>query len=210
ELSERVVKAELDTLKAQLQPHFLFNTHNAIAGLIRSRQDTAALELLTSLSDFLRYVLDNRERDAVLFARELAFARKYLEIQQVRFQGRLEVEWTIRDHCEALRVPPLLLQPLIENAVHHGVGVGRRRSVVCVDVSRRDAQLVVEVVNSASREGVDHRGFGVGLANVTARLERLYGADYSLDLELIDAADGDARMRLRMALPLERGEDDGR
>lgn len=201
ELSERLVQAELDTLKAQLQPHFLFNTHNALAGLIRSKQDAAALDLLASLSDFLRYVLENRKRSAVPLARELAFARKYVDIQKVRFGDRLRIEWLIEEGCEQLLVPPLILQPLVENAVHHGVSARRDDNLVRVRATRRGETLEVEIINNTGGEVCDHEGFGIGLVNVHGRLDRLYGADYSLDLELI--GDDGGTMRLRMALPLQ-------
>jgi len=215
ELSGRLLQAELDTLKAQLHPHFLFNTHNAIAGLIRSKQDDAALDLLTALSDFLRYTLENRERNVVPLARELAFVRKYLDIQTIRFGDRLRVEWAVEDDCPSLPVPPLLLQPLIENAVHHGVSSRRAHNLVRVHAARRGDQLEVEIINSCGGES-DHEGFGVGLENVHARLKRLYGDDYTLELDLIDGAVGDvspasddsapdpsALMRLCMTTPIE-------
>jgi len=201
-LASRLSQAELDGLKAQLRPHFLFNTHNAIAGLIRTGRRTAALALLANLGDLLRYSLETKGDAEVRLERELGFARTYLSVQQIRFEGRLEVEWNVADECLGVRVPTLLLQPLVENAVHHGVTGGRRENYVDVSGCVENGYLELKISNSTVPETRDHSGFGVGLRNAHARLERLYGGEYALELDLVSSQE----MQLHLRIPIARNK----
>ncbi|MCH9681457.1 MAG: histidine kinase [Deltaproteobacteria bacterium] len=198
ELAGRLSQVELQALKAQLQPHFLFNTHHAIAGLIRSGERSTALDLLANLSDLLRYALETKEHAVVPLRRELDFARKYLAIQQARFADRLDVQWSVSPDCREVEVPTLLLQPLVENAVHHGVSSEREHNHVHVDARLDDDVLEVRIVNSTVEGTPDRAGFGIGMRNVHARLARLYGQDYTLELEVL----GPEQMQLQIRLPM--------
>jgi two-component system, LytTR family, sensor kinase len=186
-----LVVSELKLLQAQVNPHFLFNALNTIAGLIRGARPDLANTALARLSELLRYVVEASRQDRVPLAWELEFATSYLELQQLRFGARLQ--FTI-DHAAAGRacdVPPLLLQPLIENAVVHGVARTREPATIDVRVALADGTLRVAVANtggdgagSGDPPGDARRGdgtTGVGLRNTRQRLERLYGADFTLD-----------------------------
>ncbi|PRP98334.1 sensor histidine kinase [Enhygromyxa salina] len=205
ELERRLARSELDALKAQLHPHFLFNTHHAIAGLIRSGEPDAALELIADLSGMLRYALETEQRPTVPLARELEFTRRFLAIQAVRFKGRLEIEWDVSAACGPVPVPPLILQPLIENAVHHGVSSERTDNFVRVRGHVVGDALELEICNSMAADTEDRAGFGVGLRNVHARLQHLYGDAYTLELELVSASptpgSSPHQIRLHMILP---------
>lgn len=199
ELERRLSRAELDALKAQLHPHFLFNTHHAIAGLVRSRKPDAALELIADLSGMLRYTLETDKQTTVPLARELEFTRRFLTIQQARFNDRLEIEWDVAEECGRVPVPPLILQPLIENAVHHGVSADRAQNFVRVRGRMVGRTLELEIRNSTLEDTDDRAGFGVGLKNVHGRLRRLYGDEHTLDLELASPDE----MHLSMTLPAD-------
>jgi hypothetical protein len=207
ELRLRLAHAELELLRAQLEPHFLFNALNTIAGLIRGARLDLATTALARLSELLRYVVEASRQDRVPLAWELEFATSYLELQQLRFGPRLQ--FTI-DHATAGRacdVPPLLLQPLIENAVVHGVARTREPATIDVRVALTDGTLRVAVDNTRGDEpasGEPASGArrcdgttGVGLRNTRQRLERLYGADFALDA----GPAGTDRYRVTIALP---------
>ncbi len=202
QLERRLARAELDALKAQLHPHFLFNTHHAIAGLIRSDKPRAALEMIADLSGMLRYALETEEHVTVMLARELEFTRRFLAIQALRFGDRLEVEWDVSPNCGRVLVPPLILQPLIENAVHHGVSADRAENFVRVRARMENEALDLEIRNSMLENNDDRAGFGIGLKNVHGRLQHLYGKAYELELELVSANE----MRVHMVLPAEPPE----
>ncbi|HMG19914.1 MAG TPA: histidine kinase [Kofleriaceae bacterium] len=198
ELKVRLAHAELELLRAQLEPHFLFNALNTIAGLIRGARPELATAALAKLSDLLRYVVEASRQDRVPLAWELEFATSYVELQQLRFGPRLQ--FTI-DQAAAGRgcdVPPLLLQPLIENAVVHGVARTRDPATIDVRVAMTDGRLRVAVDNT--RGEPDAGGVtttGVGLRNTRQRLERMYGAEFALDA----GPAGPDHYRVTIALP---------
>ena len=120
-LNEQLSKAQLHALRRQIEPHFLFNTLNAIAGLVRERRNDAAVSMIAELSDFLRRVIDDSSRQQVPLGEELEFALKYLDIQKVRFAERLQVSVSVPSELFSTAVPSLILQPMVENAVKHGI-----------------------------------------------------------------------------------------
>jgi signal transduction histidine kinase len=183
-LEAQLAQAQLQALKMQLHPHFLFNTLNAIAGLVRDQRNKAAVDMLAGLSDLLRYTLENAGKQEVPLREELGFLELYLNIQQMRFSDRLQVELSVApDTLDAL-VPNLILQPLVENAIRHGVAQRARAGTVGVTAARAqpngEAQLRLTVYDDgpglrAERPAGERTG-GVGLANTRARLAQLYGA----------------------------------
>jgi signal transduction histidine kinase len=181
-LQAQLAEARLAALRMQLNPHFLFNTLHAVSALVE-RDPAGVRRLVAKLSALLRHVLDSGSRQEVSLGEELAFLRDYLDIQQTRFQGRLDVEESIpRDLWGAL-VPNLLLQPLVENAILHGVG--RIEACGRIEISaRKDGERLLLTVrdNGPGLEGNGRAG-GVGLANTRARLSALYGEDASLSLD---------------------------
>jgi len=185
ELRRQVVEAQLRALKMQLHPHFLFNTLHSIGTLVRKGERDAALGMLAGLGDLLRYSLENEERQEVPLEDEIDFLRRYLEVEQVRFSDRLEVSFRVDPGVLRAPVPNMILQPLVENAIRHGVGPNRGRRRLVVSAARRDGVLRLEVRDDGARRGREWRpdeGVGVGLRNVRERLERLYGDEGRLDV----------------------------
>jgi LytS/YehU family sensor histidine kinase len=177
ELEARLVQSNLQTLKAQLQPHFLFNTLNAIASLVRRKPD-AAEDMIGSLSDFLRVTLDKAQQHEVPLRREIEFLDLYLEIQQTRFGGRLRIQKEIDSAALNVPVPTLILQPLVENSVRHGIEPRETGGTILIRAVRRDNFLRFEVRDDG--EGLKAGQLtalreGVGLSNTKARLQELYG-----------------------------------
>jgi len=188
-------EAELKTLKAQLDPHFLFNSLNSVAALIGTDAG-AARRMCFLMSGFFRKSLTLGRKESIPLAEEVFLAETFLAIEQVRFGERLRSRFTIAEEALTLAVPPLVLQPLVENAVHHGIAHLVDGGEVGVHVRRRGDKLLVEVVNPCDPERPASRGAGVGLANVEARLAALYGGRARLE---IDAAP--ESHAVRMLLP---------
>jgi two-component system LytT family sensor kinase len=184
-LQTQLARANLSALKMQLQPHFLFNTLNAVVVLIRQHRAREAEQMLARLSDLLRRVLDEVEEQEVPLSRELEYLRLYLSIEQVRFQDRLEIEIaTDPDTLEAL-FPHMGLQPIVENAIHHGVGRRSAPGRIPIHASRVGAALkvIVEDNGPGLPAASDLVAPGIGLANTRARLNQLYGDAGRLTVE---------------------------
>jgi two-component system, LytTR family, sensor kinase len=185
ELQSQLMSAQLNALKMQLQPHFLFNTLNAITVLVRQQRSRDAEQMLGHLSDLFRGVLEDVNAQEVSLHRELEYLRLYLSIEQVRFADRLRVEIEADPAAQEAAVPQLILQPLVENAVRHGIGRSSSAGRVFIQTSRIDGIVEVRVEDdgpglSANSPSVDK---GMGLANVRARLRQLYGEKASLEIE---------------------------
>ncbi len=182
QLETRLASAELETLRMQIQPHFLFNTLQAAITLVRENPD-AAEDVLLRLSQLLRIALDQMDSNEIPLARELEFLNLYTGIQRCRFGDRLQFEIHADDNTLDLQVPPLILQPLVENAIHHGIGKHKGSDVVEVFARREGTGLQIEVwnMNSVVAENSDRlQQRGLGLRNTRARLEHLYGTQASL------------------------------
>jgi len=197
QLEAQLAYAQLEVLKIQLEPHFLFNTLNSIAAL--ARNDGLAAENMTlQLADLLRFSLDAVGVHELPLSRELTFLQKYVDIQQTRFQDRLQVEMDIQHVTLSALVPNLLLQPLVENAIRHGIGP--RRAPGCIRISTRQVfdELWIEI--SDNGQGLTSYGAvppeGVGLRNTRARLQQLYNHDHKMTLE--DAAGGGCIVKIHI------------
>ena len=212
-LQTELARAELDALKMQLHPHFLFNALNTISATLQT-DPAAADRMVTQLGDFLRLTLDHAHRSAVPLADELAFCRRYLQIEQHRLEDRLAVSVEVAPEAAGAEVPHLLLQPLVENAVRHGVGRSVEAGRVGIRAWRDGDALVLDVTNTGpplaaaaslmaavGGDGAPARE-GIGLANTRGRLARAYGAAASLQL---DDVEGGVRARVR--LPYARAAD---
>jgi LytS/YehU family sensor histidine kinase len=170
--------AQLSALKMQLQPHFLFNTLNAIIVLVRQHKERQAEEVLLRFSDLLRCVLDDMGEQEVPLQREIEYLRLYLSIEEVRFQDRLRVEVSIDPSVLDSFVPQMGLQPIVENAIRHGIS--RNLTAGRIQITARPVGGCVEISVSDDGPGFPakalHGACGIGLTNTKARLEQLYGA----------------------------------
>jgi sensor histidine kinase YesM len=197
-LRAEAAEQRLVALSSQLQPHFLFNTLQGISTLIH-RDPQAADEMLTKLSDLLRDVLRDRDRTRVPLADEIRYARTWLEIAQIRFGHRLTFAIDAPDEVQHASVPLFLLQPLIENALKHGVGAQIRGGHIAIRATRLDDRLIIEVRD-------DGPGFGttltdrVGLGNTRERLQAAFPGDYRVSL---GSADGSTGAVVRIDIPWE-------
>jgi LytS/YehU family sensor histidine kinase len=182
QLESGLTRARLQLLKTQLQPHFLFNTLNAISALVHVDVE-AADRTLARLGDLLRLALEDFAVQEAPLARELEIARSYLEIEQARLGPRLRIEWDIApDTCDAL-VPTFLLQPLIENAIHHGIAPRIGPGCVAIRARRLGNELHLGVRDDGlGLSSSAKKGAGVGLANTRARLLHLYGPAQRLEI----------------------------
>jgi two-component system LytT family sensor kinase len=173
-LTGQLAEARLGALRMQLNPHFLFNSLNALSVLVREQNTPAALRTLELLADVLRQVLTADQRSLVPLADELRFLEQYFAIEQVRFSDRLRVHWSIDDRARAALVPSFLMQPLVENAIKHGIT--KRADAGRIDIS---ALLVEDSLELSVRDdgaGISvHYAEGVGLSNTRERLRTLYG-----------------------------------
>lgn len=182
QLEARLAQTQLEMLRMQLHPHFLFNTLHAISTLLH-RDPEAADEMISELSDLLRMTLDNIGKQEVTLREELDFVQRYVDIQQTRFQDRLRVTLDIQSDTLDARVPNQLLQPLVENAIRHGLDGRPAGGSIAIAAKRVGEMLQVSIHDDG--EGVrtgSSRPEGIGLGNTRARLRQLYGPGASLEL----------------------------
>jgi Histidine kinase len=173
---------QLRALRYQLQPHFLFNTLNAISTLVLDNQPRVATQMISHLANLLRSTLDSPDRDIVSLAEEIAVTEQYLAIEEVRFGSRLKVKFDLDRDAMQTQVPRLLLQPLVENAIRHGIAKRAEGGCIGVSATACNSTLSVQITNElpevtgfAVHNGTRHWG-GLGLANVRKRLEQSFGA----------------------------------
>ena len=184
-LETQLVQAQLQALKMQLQPHFLFNTLNSIAALLYKNKD-AADTMIARLGDFLRMTLENSGTHEVSLKEELDFLKCYLEIEQIRFQDRLSVNLDIEAMALSASLPNLILQPIVENAIRHGIAPRSARGHIDIQARRLNGTLQLQVIDDGPGIAKTNGSLfkeGLGLANTEARLQQLYGADHKLDLD---------------------------
>jgi len=185
--------ARLSELQSRIRPHFLFNTLNSAIALVRA-EPAKAEALLEDLSDLFRHALVD-QGESVTLAQEITLAQRYLAIEQVRFGDRLQVEWVLDPSADGARLPPLLLQPLVENAVKHGVEPSDSGAQVKISTQRRGTVVVVKVTNTVPA-GQGRRGHGVALDNVRARLRLLHDVQGQFQTALKDGV-----FQVRMEIP---------
>jgi two-component system, LytTR family, sensor kinase len=180
-LTAQLAEARLGALRMQLNPHFLFNSLNALSVLVREQNITGSLRMLELLSDVLHQVLSADQPQNVSLAEELKFVEQYFAIEQVRFSDRLRVHWNIEDRARLAYVPSFLLQPLVENAIKHGIA--KKADAGRIDISAKVIGDHLEL--SVKDDGVGLKpayAEGVGLSNTRERLRTLYGNDASLTM----------------------------
>jgi two-component system LytT family sensor kinase len=184
-LNEQLSYAQLNALQRQIEPHFIFNALNSISGLVREHKNDAAVSMIVALSDFLRRVAVSSSEPQSRLAQEMEFLQKYLQIQEVRFAGRLKLDLQIPEELREAKIPSLMLQPLVENAIKHGIAKRVQGGTVRVTASRAERMLGLSVYNDGpllDRDGHAVKD-GIGLSNLRTRLKLLYGSDYELRME---------------------------
>ena len=199
ELDAQLTEARLANLQMQLRPHFLFNALHTVSGLIVTEPERAQ-RVIRQLGELLRASFQNSDRKTVPLAEEMASVEAYLEVERARFGGRLGVELAVEEGLAETRVPALILQPLVENAIRHGVSNNPAGGRLLVAATARDGRLRLEVEDDGPGLSESDDGDGVGLSNTRARLEALYGDDHRFSI----AAAGPRGVRVTIDLP--RGE----
>ncbi len=208
QLQAQLAQAQLQALKMQLHPHFLFNTLNAISELVHKEPDTAE-RMVIQLSDMLRVSLDSIGVQEIPLKQELEFLRRYLDIEETRFRDRLRIRMDVDPETLGAYVPNMILQPLVENAIRHGISPLSRGGSIDIRARRNGETLQLQICDDgrglpANGQNGSH-GKGVGLTNTRARLNQLYGAGgYDLNVESVP----DAGVAVSVTIPL-REERDG-
>lgn len=201
-LERGMAEARLQALQMELNPHFIFNVLNTISGLVRSGESDAAVGMLARLGELLRSSLNEERSPEVSLSRELTLLDPYLDIERTRFRDRLTVDTTVEPNLENALVPTLILQPLVENAVRHGVAKSRGPARISIAAHREGSDLVLRVGDSGNGGG-PRAAFreGIGLSNTRTRLGELYGSRGSLDIS--NHADGGTSVTVRLPLHFE-------
>jgi signal transduction histidine kinase len=184
-LEAQLAHAQLDALRMQLHPHFLFNTLNGIVGLVRDNKNSAAVSMLVGLSDLLRHTLEHSARHEVELREELNFIKLYLKIQEMRFSDRLRIEFDIDSATTRAMVPNLILQPLTENALRHGIARSAESGLIGISSAITNGHLRLTVYDNGAGLPDDWQmkgSTGIGLANTAARLQQLYDDDHQFDI----------------------------
>jgi len=185
-LEMRLAQSQLQALKMQLHPHFLFNTLHSISALMNKDMKTAD-KMISRLGDFLRLTLENSGAQQVTLQQELDFLKCYLEIEQIRFQDRLSVQMNIDPEIVDAKVPNLILQPIVENAIRHGIAPRVEPGIINIDAQRHNGMLEINIKDNGP--GLNSNGSngnfreGVGLSNTRARLTQLYGELHRFNLK---------------------------
>jgi len=192
-LSPALAEARLAALTARIRPHFFFNSLNGVLGILREdpRRAETALE---ELAELFRAVMGDG-RELATLGEEIALCRKYLDLERLRLGERLRVEWRLDDCPEDAAVPPLMLQPLLENAVYHGIEPSAEPALVTIAVRRQQDGVVIELVNPFHGSNIHHSGNRMALANVRERLALFFDLEARLDTE---TSEGEYRVRIRI------------
>jgi LytS/YehU family sensor histidine kinase len=179
-----LTQEQLKTLRSQLNPHFLFNALNTIASLVRLKREKDAVFALSELSLMLRKILEHTNDADVKVKEEVAFINSYLAIQKIRFQDKLNTHINVQIDCLELKIPNMLLHPLVENAVQHGSQLESNQNPVCLEISRDKNELKLVMTNKVAEDDT-HNGFGIGLNNTRERLSKMY-TNFRLELKPLE------------------------
>ncbi len=207
-LETQLVKAQLDSLKMQLHPHFLFNTLHTISALIQDNPKIAR-DMIADLSELLRFTLDAVERQTVTLKKEIEITKLYLDIEQLRFKEKLKVDFHISAEDLAASVPSFILQPLVENAIKHGITGKKETAKIEIKASRINDDLEILVADNGKgffEQQVEKVSKGIGLNNTKSRLEQLYGSKHKLIIE--NSKEGGGVIRIVIPYVKEKVFDD--
>jgi signal transduction histidine kinase len=191
-----VKEAELLALKAQINPHFIFNSLNNIRSLILEDAEKAR-DMITHLSDLMRYAIHFSSQETVNLSRELEVVQNYLDLESIQFEERLKYRFDIEPCCEDVKIPPMVIQLLVENAIKHSLAYLQDGGLIEIKVYRQNAELKIEVNNTGQLKG-EAKGRGIGLRNITDRLKILFGPESNLRLENMN----EDMVSARVSIPL--------
>ncbi len=182
ELRSALQNTEIDLLRSKLNPHFLFNSLNSLNALIQTDTESAS-KMLIQLADFLRFSIEKDKQEEIAFNEEIKNLERYMAIEQIRFGDRLKFVQAFQEEAMELKIPAMLMQPLIENAIKYGLGSKLGSIEVHISGKKQDGRLFIEIENSYDKSAVVKKGSGHGLENVRKRLEIIYknGAEFSVD-----------------------------
>lgn len=183
EIENKQLKAELNLLKAQVNPHFLFNTLNNLYGLITQNQNQQASDVTLKLADLMRYLLESSKADLVSLNKEIQFLEDYLSLEKIRLSQQTDIKFTVSGINKELFVAPLLFIPLVENAFKHGLNTISADSYAHFSLSLQDNELFFEAVNSVGKSLENSEKSGTGLENLKKRLQLIYPDKHQLDIE---------------------------
>ena len=195
-MREALTRAQLDALRRQIEPHFLFNTLNSAVALMREGRIDAAVDTVVALSDVLRRLIENSPQQEISLGEELDCLKQYLAIQKIRFADRLRVEIEVPEALLKARVPCLVLQPLVENAIQHGIAACADAGRVRLTAACVDGHLHLAVYNDGPALASSPAQSGIGLTNVRTRLQHLYGDAFVLDLHDVPSRGVEAALSL--------------
>jgi len=184
QLNNQLVESQLQTLKMQINPHFLFNTLNVISVLVMKSEKDQATEMINRLSRFFRNSLDEKDQQLIPLQNELNHVEQYLAIEQVRFGDRISIVKNYDENALPILVPSMLLQPLIENAIQHGLEEKEGKGTLTISCTIQDAYLSIVIMDNGAGCNFDAPNFkeGIGISNVKSRLKQLYVENHTLDL----------------------------
>jgi len=182
-LTEENLRLELDFLKSQVSPHFLFNSLNNLYSIALKNNDNETASGLTKLSTLMRFMLDKTDKTAVKIDEEIAYLKSYIEMQKLRFldSDNIEISFTVKGEANTIKVPPFLLINLIENAFKHGIDY-RKASKIDIIISLKKDMLFFKIVNTNNADAFNEKDSKLGLKNVKKRLDLIYSGDYTLDI----------------------------
>jgi len=192
--------AQLQMLRYQLNPHFMFNTMNAISTLILKNENDKANEMLDKLCEFFRYTLDFKAKSKTTLKKELELLELYLSIEKVRFGDRLMVQLEISESAKSCQVPNMLLQPLVENAIKYAIEPRKKGGKITITALCTHNRLLLKVVDDGYGENEKaEKGFGIGISNTKARLAAMFNGDYEINL----IAKPEEGVTVEIAMPIE-------
>jgi hypothetical protein len=182
-MERQLSEAKLEALRMQLNPHFLFNALNSVSMLVRKKENMAAVDMIAGLSELLRYVLSSNEHNWVSLKQETEFLENYLTIEGIRFKDRMRFKLDIADNTKQLAIPNLLLQPVLENAIKHGLSEKTADGVIEISSAIIDDELVIKIVDNGPGLSTIKTGAGVGIKNIRQRLKTTYGEKARFELK---------------------------
>jgi two-component system, LytTR family, sensor kinase len=195
QLNETIIESELNLLKSQINPHFLFNSLNSISSLTVSDGEKAR-EMIIKLSDFLRHTVSKDNNRFTVLGKEIENVKRYLEIEKVRFGKKLQFEFNLEGGCNEVFIPVMILQPLYENAVKHGVYESTDIVTIVSDCKMKEDHMWITILNNYDNEATQRKGAGIGLKNIKDRLKLIYKND-----KLIKTTKSETEFKVELFIP---------